>query len=97
VVVPFVGALIPLFMLENAGPVGLFGIPSVVVGSICGAVVIAGFIFSFKNWRCPACKCYLGKRYQSPILSEMRSCLAGIDGNVPRKATVPGICIYIAI
>jgi len=56
VVVPFVGALIPLFMLENAGPVGLFGIPSVVVGSICGAVVIAGFIFSFKNWRCPACK-----------------------------------------
>ncbi len=61
VVVPFVGALIPLFMLENAGPDGLFGIPSVVVGSVCGAVVIAGFIFSLINWRCPACKSYLGK------------------------------------
>lgn len=60
-VVPFLGALIPLFMLEDAGPDGLFGIPPVVVGSACGAVVIAGFIFSLINWRCPACGCYLGK------------------------------------
>jgi hypothetical protein len=60
-VVPFVAALIPLFMLEDAGPEGLFGIPAVVVGSVCGAVVIAGFIFSLMNWRCPACRCYLGK------------------------------------
>lgn len=61
VVVPFMGALLPLLMLENAGPDGLLGIPSVVVGSACGAVVIAGFIFSLINWRCPACKSRLGK------------------------------------
>ena len=60
-VVPIVGALLPLFLLEDAGPEGLFGIPSVVVGSVCGAVVVAGFVFSLINWRCPACKSYLGK------------------------------------
>jgi len=60
-VAPFVAALIVLFMLEDAGPSGVFGIPTAVAGSLCGAVVIAGFIFSLTNWRCPACKRYLGK------------------------------------
>jgi hypothetical protein len=60
-VVPFVAALIPLLMLEDAGPEGLFGIPAVAVAAVCGAVLIAGLIFSLVNWRCPACKGYLGK------------------------------------
>lgn len=60
-VVPFAAALFTLFMLEDAGQEGLLGVPAVVVGSACGAVVIAGFIYSLMNWRCPACRCYLGK------------------------------------
>lgn len=60
-VVPFVVALFPLFMLDDAGPDGLFGIPTAVIGPVCIAVVIVMFIFSFMNWRCPACKSYLGK------------------------------------
>ena len=60
-IAPFLVAIFPLFMLEDAGPDGLFGIPAIVIGPACIAVVIAMFIFSFINWRCPACKRYLGK------------------------------------
>ncbi|MBP7274977.1 MAG: hypothetical protein KBA51_02105 [Kiritimatiellae bacterium] len=60
-VVPIMGALFPLFMLDHAGPDGLFGIPTAVLGPVCIAIMIAGVVFSLINWRCPACKSYLGK------------------------------------
>lgn len=60
-VIPFIAAMIPLFLLDEAGPAGLFGISSIVIGSTCIAILIAGLIFSVINWRCPACNSYLGK------------------------------------
>ncbi len=60
-IAPFLVAISPLLFLENAGPDGLFGIPAVVIAPVCLAVIVAMFIFSFLNWRCPACKGYLGK------------------------------------
>lgn len=58
---PFMLALFSMFMLEDAGPEGLFGIPSSVMVPIFIIFAIGIFIFSFSNWRCPACNSYLGK------------------------------------
>ncbi|MCY6484103.1 hypothetical protein OW763_07020 [Clostridium aestuarii] len=37
------------------------GIPGIVICIIVGVIIIGSVIFSFLNWRCPACKAYLGK------------------------------------
>ena len=36
-------------------------IPMTLAGPIFAAIAIAGLAFSFWNWRCPACKKYLGR------------------------------------
>ena len=61
VCVPVIAAIIPLVMLEDAGPAGLWGIPTSVVGAVCIAVIVAVLVYSLVNWRCPACNKYLGK------------------------------------
>ena len=59
--IPLILAFLPLFILDKAGPKGLWGIPTAVLGPTCLVVVIAVLVFSFVNWRCPSCKGYLGK------------------------------------
>lgn len=39
------------------------GIPVKLISYTCRALVIAGIIFSFINWRCPACERYLGRSF----------------------------------
>ena len=60
-IAPLIAAMIPVLMLENAGPDGLWGVPASVIAPGCIAVIIAGVIYSLFNWRCPACNKYLGK------------------------------------
>lgn len=60
-IIPVVMAIVPLLLLEDAGPEGVFGIPAVVIAPISIGVVIGILIFSVINWRCPACRRYLGR------------------------------------
>ncbi len=62
-VAPILAAMIYLIFTgkDGAGPVELLGIPVSAGIPLCIAIVCAGLIFSFFNWRCPACKGYLGK------------------------------------
>jgi len=56
--------MIPLFVvvtLARRGSQELLGIPSQTFGMGFFLFVIFGLLFSFRNWRCPACDKYLGK------------------------------------
>ena len=39
----------------------IFGFPLAVAAPVFFAFIAGALIFSFKNWRCPACDKYLGK------------------------------------
>lgn len=39
----------------------LMGLPSAVAGPLVLALVVGALVFSWRNWRCPACDRYLGK------------------------------------
>ena len=59
--VPFVLLLLASFWLgENRGTAPL-GVSPDMFAAIFVASVIGILIFSFRNWRCPACNGYLGK------------------------------------
>jgi hypothetical protein len=60
--IPAIAAIVPLVMAENAGPDGVWGVPIKVLAPVCIVVVLAVLGFSLVNWRCPACKGYLGKK-----------------------------------
>lgn len=57
--VPIVVAVAVFADDRNRGAV--FGMPASVVGPVFLALVAAAVLFSFRNWRCPACSKYLGK------------------------------------
>ena len=46
---------------DERSPAALPGIPASMVAPVFFAVVVGALIFSFRNWRCPACDKYLGK------------------------------------
>lgn len=60
--IPAIAAIVPLVMSEGAGPEGVWGLPIRVLLPVCCVVILAVVVFSLFNWRCPACKAYLGKR-----------------------------------
>ncbi|MEO8277471.1 MAG: hypothetical protein ABI639_14755 [Thermoanaerobaculia bacterium] len=65
--VPIVGVMLLSFWLRgHLGPAGqanglVAGMPPAMPGIFVFAVVIGALVFSFRNWRCPACDRYLGK------------------------------------
>lgn len=59
--IPMVLAVFLAISLEHAGPAGLYGIPVPVIGGLAGVLLVAGIVFTLVNWRCPACRGYLGK------------------------------------
>jgi hypothetical protein len=60
--------LLPLFVvvtLTGRGSQEVFGIPRQTFGMGFFVLVVCGLLFSFRNWRCPACDKYLGKGVRS--------------------------------
>ena len=50
-----------LFLTDEKNHVTLPGVPKAVVAPVLLALVLGALVFSFRNWRCPACDSYLGK------------------------------------
>ncbi len=61
--VPLVGVLL-VFLFARSGPI--LGIPESIYYPVFIFVILAGVVFSLFNWRCPACRRYLGRRSLSP-------------------------------
>lgn len=60
--VPLVAIVIAFAVLtdeRNGGTV--LGMPAAVVAPAFLVLVVGALVFSFRNWRCPACDKYLGK------------------------------------
>ena len=54
-------ALILLITLSERGSRDVFGVPHQTIGIGFFLFVACALLFSFRNWRCPACDKYLGK------------------------------------
>jgi hypothetical protein len=75
VTVPFI-IFIFLFAAINEGTGKVLGlIPVSVFFPVFFIAIIGLLVFSFKNWRCPACNKYLGKAYNPSFCSK---CGAGL-------------------
>ena len=62
VAAPFVILLIArLFVRRGDLSAEPFGVPVVYWVALVIAYVVGALVFSFRNWRCPACDKYLGK------------------------------------
>ncbi len=54
-------AFVILAVLSDKVGVNVFGISRQTIGVSFFIFVVCALIFSFRNWRCPACDRYLGK------------------------------------
>jgi len=61
--VPLVPAFIAVAVQRDSATPEIFGVPPSIYGPAFFVLVIAALIFSFLNWRCPACNGYLGKAF----------------------------------
>jgi hypothetical protein len=59
--VPLIAAIITMLVKSESASPAIFGISQEVYAPAFLVFVVAALIFSFLNWRCPACKGYLGK------------------------------------
>lgn|SRR5262245_41763106 len=59
--VPLFALVITMAVRSDSATPDILGIPPAVYGPIFLVLVLGALIFSFLNWRCPACKGYLGK------------------------------------
>jgi hypothetical protein len=60
VAVPLIGMVV-LFALADEASQTVAGLPMAVFLPAFLVVVVGALVFSFRNWRCPACDRYLGK------------------------------------
>lgn len=59
VAIPIVAVV--LLLIVSEGKDAILGLPLNVAGPLFIALIFGALIFSFFNWRCPACRKYLGK------------------------------------
>jgi len=59
--VPLVATMLAFIVGTEEQAETIFGFPLAVAAPIFFAFIVGALIFSFKNWRCPACDKYLGK------------------------------------
>jgi hypothetical protein len=59
--VPLVLAMVAFIVGTEEQTERIFGLPLAAAGPVFFAVILGALVFSFKNWRCPACNKYLGK------------------------------------
>jgi hypothetical protein len=75
VAIPLIIVLIA-FATANEGTGLVFGaIPIKIFAPIFIIAIIGALIFSFKNWRCPACDKYLGKAFNPKFCSKCGAAL----------------------
>ena len=60
VLVPLV---IAMAVSDNKEAGTVFGVSAAVGGPAFFAVMLVAVVFSFRNWRCPACSSYLGRAF----------------------------------
>jgi hypothetical protein len=60
--VPFLALVLGLMMSENQGT-KILGLPAEQAAPILIGLMAIFLIFSFRNWRCPGCRRYLGKAF----------------------------------
>lgn len=56
---PVVGVLVVVYL--SADKESLWGVPTGIVAPAAFVLVLGAVAFSFWNWRCPACRKYLGR------------------------------------
>ena len=61
IAIPLIILIIPLIITDETSGLVLGSIPISIYASVFIILAIGCVIFSFKNWRCPACNKYLGK------------------------------------
>jgi hypothetical protein len=59
--ISLVAIIAGVVLTEDRGRGTILGLPRDVVGPAFLAIVAAGLLYSFRNWRCPACNSYLGR------------------------------------
>ena len=60
--IPFAVIVILFFLITRSDVDNIGGLSSDVLLPPIVILMVLGLIFSFFNWRCPACKSYLGKQ-----------------------------------
>jgi len=68
--VPLIGAIIAVALLGDSDQQEFLGLPSAAWGAGFFLLVAGALIFSFRNWRCPACDRYLGKQMSPKFCSK---------------------------
>lgn len=58
---PLVALIVGFVALTDERSGSVMGLPLSVAGPAFLVLMVAAVVFSFKNWRCPACDRYLGK------------------------------------
>lgn len=62
-VLPFIVALVVLGGAANPKSGEAYGLPMLLWLPVSFIPIVIYAVYSFKCWRCPACKTYLGKNY----------------------------------
>jgi hypothetical protein len=61
VAVPAMIAIVALILGDEPGAGAVYGLPVAIWAPALAIVVGTALVFSFLNWRCPACNRYLGR------------------------------------
>ena len=61
IAIPFFVVILALALASDQEAVARFGIPPSILGPAMLVLVAGLLVFSFRNWRCPACNSYLGR------------------------------------
>jgi len=69
VVLPALAAVIVIVIVGGRPEGMLLGLSAAVWRPVAFAVVLAAVVFSFINWRCPACGRYLGRTFNPEYCS----------------------------
>src|SRR5262245_53589197 len=69
---------------EDKAAQTVLGLPIAIIGPIGAVLAVALLVFSFMNWRCPACRRYLGRRINPKFCG---SCGVQLRGGAARYVT----------
>jgi hypothetical protein len=68
--IPMIVAVVAAAAFRNSGTPDSLGISAAVWATAFLVLVVGALIFSFRNWRCPACDRYLGRQSNPKFCSK---------------------------